>query len=504
MAAALAALNNYLDNTIGIHDQATRLSLNGQGLESFDDFLTFTEKEIGEMCTNVRKPGGTIANPAFDPNNIVPGIPATIPNPGLTLGLGYEKRLKMLRYYIHHLNRIQRTMVPAQATLARLTACYRRKEEEDEDEDVELPSKMTRIDKVREVLENIDNYLTQKRGGSGLSLAYVVRDDVNLPAVDPGYGMPTMVDEMISRGPHFGQYYQQDNIDVWQVIRHVTHGGPGWSWVQEFHRTSNGRQAYLAIKTHYLGESYSSRIRSQADNTIENSFYDGKSRSFTFERYCEVLKTAFTDIENTGEAVSETRKVRVLLQGITDPRLITAKSTVIATPALKDTFDNAINFIAQFQVERSSHEGTRGAQQRNVSALTSHNRGGSGRGGGRGGRGAGRSGQRGGGRSTSGRSGAGRTVQSGRSSVDSTGRPYYSYQDWRAMTTDQQQRIRDQRINQSRLNSQRTVNVTERNVRSRIETDNQSAAPIDTVTVTQPSVISAVTTQRRPINNREL
>jgi hypothetical protein len=81
------------------------------------------------------------------------------------------------------------------------------------------------------------------------------------------------------------------------------------------------------------------------------------------------LKTAFTDIESTGEAVSETRKVRVLLQGITDPRLVTAKSTEIATPTLKDTFDNAINVIAQFQVDRQSHkQGTR-VQQHQVAIV---------------------------------------------------------------------------------------------------------------------------------------
>jgi hypothetical protein len=113
---------------------------------------------------------------------------------------------------------------------------------------LDLPSKMTRIDKVREVLEDIDNYLIQKRGGSGLPLAYIVREEVHLPLVDPGYGLPTLLDEMVARGPHFGQYYQPDNIEVWQVIRHVKHGGPGWSWVQEFQRTSNGRLAYLAIK----------------------------------------------------------------------------------------------------------------------------------------------------------------------------------------------------------------------------------------------------------------
>jgi hypothetical protein len=270
MAAALASLNNYLDNIMGIHDKATRLTLKGQGLELFDDFLTYTMEAIIDSCTNIQRLGGTIVNPAFNASNIVPGVPANIPNPGIMIGLGIQKRLKILQYYIRHLNCIQHVMIPAQATLARLTACCWQKEEEDEDEDLDLPEKMTEIDKERAIHEDIDNHLIQKQGGS--SQSYVVCGEVNLPLLDLGSRWPTLIDKMVSRGPLFGQYYQPGNIEVWQVVRHVTHGGPHWSWVQEFQQTRNGGLAYLAISIHYLGELYSSRI---------SSFSDGESTSST-------------------------------------------------------------------------------------------------------------------------------------------------------------------------------------------------------------------------------
>jgi hypothetical protein len=47
----------------------------------FIDFIMLTEKYTENICANVRKPGGTIANPANNPANVVPNIPATIPNP---------------------------------------------------------------------------------------------------------------------------------------------------------------------------------------------------------------------------------------------------------------------------------------------------------------------------------------------------------------------------------------------------------------------------------------
>jgi hypothetical protein len=113
--------------------------------------------------------------------------------------------------------------------------------------------------------------------------------------------------------------------------------------------------------------------------------------------YCEVLKNAFTDIESTDEAVSENRKVPVLVLfgGIQDPQLSQVKSQVLATPSLKATFEESVNFISQFLDEKkfmtsgSAKIGTQAS--RNISAFNSsgrgrgrgNQRGGPGRGGGR-------------------------------------------------------------------------------------------------------------------------
>jgi hypothetical protein len=347
-----------------------------------------------------------------------------------------------------------------------------------------LPTKLSRVDKVREVLEDIDNYLLRKLGASGLPLAYIVRESVALPADDPGYGLPSTSEEMVTRGPHTGAFYEIDNKEVWQVVRHVTHGGPGWSWVQSYQRMCNGRQAYLAIKTHYLGESYSSRVRAAADSIIDSAYYDGKSRSFTFERYCEVLKAAFTDIETTGEEVSETRKVRVLLQGIKDSRLEHAKSQVLATPALKATFESALNFIAVFLDDKKSHDSSNRANQQNIASVSRHqgnsNKGGPGRGRGRG----------------TGRGGRGRGQRGGRSPLKVEDK-YYPYNEWVKLTPEQQQKVRELKADRDK---RRNVQPVERNVRARSEGDISGS---DTIPQSKNSEVGAIMSQRKPIN-REL
>jgi hypothetical protein len=282
---------------------------------------------------------------------------------------------------------------------------------------------------------------------------------------------------MIARAPHLGTYYQRDNLAVWNAIREVTHGGPAWSWVSAFARDFNGRAAYISFKTHYLGQTFQARLRMAADATVDTVYYDGKSRNFTFEQYSTKLKGAFSDIEATGEIVSETRKVRVLLLGLLDPRLKAAKQTVMATPALHDTFDHAVNFLSQaVDTEKSLAGAQRGG--RNISDVNTAggrgNRGAGGRFSGRGGRGGrgGRDGRGGGGRGGRGGRGGGRGTyysnnRGGRGSNNITDR-YYSPEEWEALSGEDKQAVRDKRSERDRRRGVEVVNT--RNNRQR--TDN--------------------------------
>lgn len=245
MAAAPATLDNYMIAMLLIADAYTRAAILAQGLNDYDNFLTLTEKDITDICANIQKPGGTVANPAFIAGAANVGIPATIPSRGLTIGYVHEKQLKMLRYYILHLQGIQRPFSDATATVMRLTYVYALKETEDneDDDDIKLiPTKLTTIGKVWVTIENIDNYLARKRGMSGVPLAYVVCTDIALPdpGEDPGFGMPSYAAEMTRGAPHVGTFYQPDNVSVWNVIRHVTHEGPAWAWVQSYLRACDG------------------------------------------------------------------------------------------------------------------------------------------------------------------------------------------------------------------------------------------------------------------------
>ena len=362
-------LNVYLDVVLQINDPAVRTALNGQGLTSVYDFEALSEADVAEICTNARKPGGLIPNP--DPA----GVPAMIANPGVLIGHLVEKKLKMLRYYIVHIGKINRTFAAVPPTMNDLTLLYRIKEAEDEyDNEVELPGKLSSVDNIRVVLEDLDNYLERKRGATGIPLAAYVREnpDVQPETTDPnGFGTPTILAEMIRRASHQGPTATTDMVAVWEVIWHITHDGPGWGWVMSFARTRNGRAAYLALKTHYLGDVFQSRLRAKADQILESTYFDGSKRNFTYERYIKTLKRAFTDLESTGENVSEERKVRILMTGTSDSRLDSAKNQILATPFLRSTVENASNFLAEVLDSKVSYSPASRKQARISGVSTS-------------------------------------------------------------------------------------------------------------------------------------
>lgn len=477
--AELAEFNAYLQDVLRIDSPFVRAGLNEQGLTSFGDFETLTEKDVTQICANVRKPGGAIMNPVAGR-----GIPPQIPNPGVLVGHAVEMRLKYLCYFVKHLVRTQRMPFnPAEHDLNRLQNVYRLKETEDADEDTELtlPSPLTKIDTVRVTLENLDDYLRRKLGDSGCPLAYVTRENAALPAVDPGFGLPTFAEEMISRAPLHGVSYQRDNTVVWNVIRHVTHGGPAWNWVSSHQRACDGRAAYMALKVHYLGETFTTRLRAHADSRIESAFYDGKARNFTFEMYCGVLNNAFADLESSGEVVDESRKVRMFMQGLVDPRLRTAKNQITATPHLGATFDAAVTYIGTVLEQEVSI--AKGTKTRDVSSASTAGRGG--RGSGRGGRGSGRGGGRDQGR-------GGRGGRHGGRHSHLTDR-YYKPEEWEKLSYEDRQIIRDKRTERDK---RRGVQVVDRNVRSKTDT----SAPAQSTPAPAPapaaSNTSGVTSRR--------
>jgi len=117
--------------------------------------------------------------------------------------------------------------------------------------------------------------------------------------------------------------------------------------VSNFGRHSNGRAAYLALRTHYFGDSYTTRAVTKADATMENLHWDGRAKNYPLEKFFEQLNKAYTDLDENGEPVTEAKKVRCMLQSIRDSRLDAAKNSIMLSDAHKENLAASMSHLAQ-------------------------------------------------------------------------------------------------------------------------------------------------------------
>jgi hypothetical protein len=91
-----------------------------------------------------------IPNPIYVPEpapNAAPSlnVPRYIPNPGVELGHGHQKRLQMLGFWCNYIDWTNRTWVLNQATIANLTGLYNFKQElVGQSKDAEVPREICR------------------------------------------------------------------------------------------------------------------------------------------------------------------------------------------------------------------------------------------------------------------------------------------------------------------------------------------------------------------------
>ena len=424
----------YLTHTLGIPAAASR-AITDEGLEQFEDLVNMSDEHVQAIIKNARK--------RFYDAAARGAAAANRPH----ISDKHATRVRQLVFCCWHLHRIRRDFDEDDATVDELETLWEwRENEQDAGKlDVDKPGKMTSTTQARKTMEELDHYLLCKRGVNGTPLAYLVRDDPEPDEDDEGYGLPSITEELIRRARHGNNYppYVTDNTFLWSVIREITQDGEAWSWVSSFSRTRNGRGAYLALKAHYLGPSFNGKVKADADHVIEKAFYNGKARNFTLEAYCSKLKKAFDDLETCGEVLSENRKVRYFIRGISGAtQLAVAKGQILASDEMKEDLEMAMNFAKTYESSLDSY----GAPSRNIS--TTDTRGGRGRGGGGRGRGRGGRGRGGGGRG-GGRGGGGRG--------DKT--KYLSGKEWSKLSAEEQAAIRAARDAAGIGNKKRKVEV---------------------------------------------
>jgi hypothetical protein len=285
-------------------------AITADGLDSFEELSLQDDDDIENVCKSIRKPSGG--------------------NNGTVVTHSAESNAKLLCYFLRHQKRRSRPFNHLMMTLANVRLLRSLREQEKNHKEPTAPEI---DDKVwPRTMESIEEYLAECLGVTKIPLAYVIRDTVE-PFNDPPTGWPTHQHEMIGKALIavnaaavpivYTQHFMTDNTIVWTKIASMTRDHECWTYVRSFQRAKDGRAAYKALHTHYLGVNNVDSLSTAAWSKLNNTRYFGEKRNFTFEHYVRIHTDQHAILKGLEEhghhAIDERSKVRLLMAGIRAP-----------------------------------------------------------------------------------------------------------------------------------------------------------------------------------------
>ena len=212
---------------------------------------------------------------------------------------------------------------------------------------------------------------TLRRNNQLVPLAYVTRLQVEVLPEEDDNATENWDQELIRRTSHnptVNGTYVQDNQTVFQILFTICHEGASFTWIRKFQRTSDGRGAYFAFKSHYLGKSFQETITAKAEKRLETTIFNGKNRHHNIDGYLTIITDSLQKVEDGyGQPKSDYEKVTRLLRGLTDPKAQSMKGTILANEHLRLDYEKTLEFIKTSY--SFTDDSNTSVQQRNVAAV---------------------------------------------------------------------------------------------------------------------------------------
>jgi len=172
-------------------------------------FMNARNKNMNDTCARMISPGGTLPGR---------GAAAGRANRGINVTYVQQMNLRRCCFLVNCLWRIQRPHASVAVNLIMLKEPWEERFDlenpgkDAEKVEVKDPAPLTKVEDVKNTIETLEFVLLRRLGAGGSPLACIARPVVELPEntpgeVDPGFGLPSRVEELIRRTRHDGPNY---------------------------------------------------------------------------------------------------------------------------------------------------------------------------------------------------------------------------------------------------------------------------------------------------------
>lgn len=150
--------------------------------------------------------------------------------------------------------------------------------------------------------ESVYTYFDSMNNSNGVSLAYVIRKDLDRP-------LEGRKEEIIYNAPHEGYLFQMDNKKVGDIIRELCLGTEAEAWLGN---KKGGKECMTALRLHYDGSDEAERRLTSAKARLEKLYYRAEA-TFPFEKYVTTLTEIYNTCERYNQPMYESDKLKYLL-----------------------------------------------------------------------------------------------------------------------------------------------------------------------------------------------
>ena len=280
---------------IGFANFVVRTRLREEGLDSFNDLRSLTEKDIRDVAE-------TFGRRTANDGRFIFGI----------------RRTRLLIGLVHWVQDFARVgKNPNMNAFINDPAAFRdaldialdrarvRKIELDQSNTVSKAADPGKFKDERKWLEwepSFTNYLSTIPGVSGVLLSYVIRLQATPDANDV---YQSFNEEAIACSPLTGATYQADARKVHQLLKSFLQSESAEQWIKSISRKQSGREDMIALQNHYSGEGNTSRRIAVAEKTRDTLHYKSE-RAMPFSSFLDKLQKMFNIFDEEHESISET------------------------------------------------------------------------------------------------------------------------------------------------------------------------------------------------------
>ena len=352
--------NNLLSNIIGLNVATREAITAGQGITTIEEFAEMTVKDVEDFIKDIRKQAQV--------NN----------RANVLITFVQKKRLTSLRYWIDLRNWCGLTWEAQEFNDEEMeygldrTREIQEQEKSMKDVDRTAPEKLKTFKKWQTWFEGFDNYMQQIIGVCDIPINYVYREHKEVTDELREFEYDTKAEQLYNIIELDGDHYMLDNKRVWQELKPLICDGDGWAYIKRFEPTSNGRGAMLALMAQNEGENSPMIRKARAYNQIQEARYTGPKKHYPFSEYVARHQKAHNELEACDAPMEEETKVMHFTQGITDPSLQSAISTIFSNKTYMENFEECQQYITRLVTSTNVHK--QGQRTREVAAVNQSER----------------------------------------------------------------------------------------------------------------------------------